>query len=237
MNIKKVRKQLKKINTLFSAIEEEGIANAIEKDLFKSYVLSLYEQVIVKADKNEVIHQPKVVVKKEKNSKKEPESIFTESIEEKVAEKEPIEAIVEQEFKAVKNGAMATGTAESVIDLAEKEVEEVVEKTPEPASDARYDVLFQSDNSNELSNKLSKLPIADLNKAFGLNEKIFNINELFNGDTSNYQEAIDQLNGFNSIEEAKHYLVKDVVNQYDWLEDHKIKKAAQFIRVIHRRYM
>jgi DNA repair ATPase RecN len=236
MNIKKVRKQLKKINTLFSAIEEEGRANAIETELFKSYVLSLYEQVIVKGEKNEVKPQSRVVVKKEKSNKKDPESIFTESVEELVAEKEPIEAIVEQEFKAVKNGAMATGSAESVIDLEEKEVEEV-EDIAEPIMDDQYDVLFQSDNSNELSNRLSKLPITDLNKAFGLNEKIFNINELFNGDTTVYQQAIDQLNRLNSIEEAKDYLVKDIVNQYEWLEDHKIKKAAQFIRVIHRRYM
>lgn len=234
MNIKKVRKQLKKINTLFSAIDEEGKANAIETDLLKSYVLSLYEQVMDKAEKIEVKSQTKVVVKKEKSNKKEPDSIFTERIEEKIAEKEPIQAIVEQEFRAVKNGAMATGSVESVIDLEEKTESE---EAPEPEVDALYDLLFQSDNSNELSSKLSNLPIADLNKAFGLNEKIFNINELFNGNTSIYQHTIDQLNGFNSIEDAKEYLVKDIVNQYDWLEDHKIKKAAQFIRVIHRRYM
>ena len=239
MNIKKIRKQLKKINTLFSAIEEEGFANSMERDLMKTYILSLYEQVISNKEVIEEVHVPKATKVEKKVHKAEvSESIFDETPQASKVKEEALETIVEQEYTAIKNGTPSPAPIESVIDLVEEDIPEpetVEEITPE--IDERYDVLFQSENSNELSSRLSKLPIGDLNGAFGLNEKIFNINELFNGDNGSYQETIDALNSLSSMEEARNYLSSEVVDRFDWLEDRKIKKAANFIRVIHRRYM
>ncbi len=240
MNIKKIRKQLKKINTLFSAIEEEGQMNAIEQDLMKTYILSLYEQMLPHPQKKEVakVETAPIKVKKEKTKVEASESIFDEIPETAIIEKEPIESIVEQEYKAIKNGKSSSAAVETVIDLQDDVIEEEVQvEEPATSGDERYDTLFQSDNSNELSSRLSKLPITDLNTAFGLNEKIFNINELFKGDNKVYQETIDRLNQLSTIEEAREYLSSDIVDRYEWLEDHKINKAAQFIKVIQRRYM
>ena len=240
MSIKKIRKQLKKINTLFSTIEEEGHMNAIEQDLMKTYILSLYEQVISRPDHDDVKEKPvkKIKVIHENNKEVKSESIFANEPEVSSVIKEPIESLVEQEFKAIKNGTSSPTPTETVIDL-EEEVEQVVD-TPEALTqveDEKLNVLFESDNSNELSNRLSKLPLTDLNAAFGLNEKIFNINELFNGKNTSYQETINKLNQFSSMEEAREYLTNEIVNQYEWLDDHKIKKASNFIKVIQRRYM
>ena len=46
MNIKSIKKQLGKVNALFSVMENEEAISSIEKDLLKSYVQNLYAQII-----------------------------------------------------------------------------------------------------------------------------------------------------------------------------------------------
>ena len=48
MSIKKIEKQLRKINQLFETIKEDGTMSAIERDLLLSYVRGLYEKIIIK---------------------------------------------------------------------------------------------------------------------------------------------------------------------------------------------
>jgi len=74
MNIKKIEKQLKKINQLFETIKEDGTMSAIERDLLLSYVRGLYEKIITKeksshkeevvpvVSKESVTEEPKEVV-------------------------------------------------------------------------------------------------------------------------------------------------------------------------------
>ena len=153
MNIKKIRKQLKKINTLFSAIEEEGYANSIEKDLMKTYILTLYEQVIqneepISEASNEMLSKTEKKVAKRKIKQNPSDSIFTENHEMVTVEEKTLETIVEKEYKSEKNGTSTVAIADSVIDLVEEEVE--LEETiveSKPISDERFDVLFQSDLS------------------------------------------------------------------------------------------
>ena len=50
--------------------------------------------------------------------------------------------------------------------------------------------LFEETSGKELSDKLSGMPIADLSKAFGLNDRLLNQNELFGGSKTYFDEAI-----------------------------------------------
>jgi len=89
--------------------------------------------------------------------------------------------------------------------------------------------------AKELSEKLSTLPISDLTKAMGLNEKIFTIKELFGDDQDLFNETMNQLNGLSSFEEAKSTLVK-IADRFEWTDKKKKKKAKNFIKLISRRY-
>jgi len=114
---------------------------------------------------------------------------------------------------------------------------------PKPASTTAYhaedeemEELFEQGAARELSEKLSNLPIRDLKKAMGLNEKIFTMNELFGGNQPAYDATIDALNGMRNFDEAKEYLVKNIAAKYGWVKSGRKKKAQNFIKLVRRRY-
>jgi hypothetical protein len=110
--------------------------------------------------------------------------------------------------------------------------------TPVPTYSADEDMeeLFEHGSARELSEKLSNLPIRDLRKAMGLNEKIFTMNELFGGNQPAYDKAMIELNALNNFEEAKAYLIQNVAGKYEWTKRNKKKKAQNFIKLVRRRY-
>ena len=237
MKIDKVKKQLKKINSLFDNIEEDGQISSIERDLLKSYIRDLYEKVAL----NDEAKPEKVVVEKKvkselKRNKTITQSIFEEEIEPAV-HMDSIEQVVEREMTSLANGRPSI-EIEAVIDMDEKneEVAVIVETVSEEDKE-KIELLFQEDSSGDLSSRLGKLPIKDLSQALGLNDKILTINELFQGDGGQYQTTIQALNNLSTFADARVYLEKNIIFPNNWLENDKLKKAARFIRVIQRRYM
>ncbi|RMF20426.1 MAG: hypothetical protein D6765_16895, partial [Bacteroidetes bacterium] len=102
---------------------------------------------------------------------------------------------------------------------------------------AEAEALFEIPPAKELSEKLSMAPIRDLRKAMGLNEKIFTINELFGGDKELYENAILMLNELDNFEQAKAYLLENMVLKFGWTTKDKKKKARNFINLVRRRYL
>lgn len=101
----------------------------------------------------------------------------------------------------------------------------------------KHKVLFNRDNQNELSDKLSLSPIADLRRALGINDKLLVVNELFKGDRESYQETIDVLNTKYSFADAQSYLVRYIIDKFDWLDEEKIDPAREFIKLVERRFL
>lgn len=237
MKIDKVKKQLKKINSLFDNIEEDGQISSIERDLLKSYIRDLYEKVALNDDaKPEKAVVEKKVKSELKRNKTITQSIFEEEIEPAV-HMDSIEQVVEREMTSLANGRPSI-EIEAVIDMDEKneEVAVIVETVSEEDKE-KIELLFQEDSSGDLSSRLGKLPIKDLSQALGLNDKILTINELFQGDGGQYQTTIQALNNLSTFADARVYLEKNIIFPNNWLENDKLKKAARFIRVIQRRYM
>ena len=102
--------------------------------------------------------------------------------------------------------------------------------------DEDMEELFEHGSAKELSEKLSNLPIKDLRKAMGLNEKIFTMNELFGGSQPDYDKAMNELNGMSNFEQAKVYLIQNIAGKYGWTKRGKKKKAQNFIKLVRRRY-
>ena len=97
-------------------------------------------------------------------------------------------------------------------------------------------LLFEQKEGKELSDKLSSMPIMDLKKSMGLNEKILTINELFGGDHKAFDAALTDLNALGSFEEAKVYMSEHLAAKYEWASATKKKKAQIFIKLVRRRY-
>ncbi|HEX5626326.1 MAG TPA: hypothetical protein VFX48_09935 [Saprospiraceae bacterium] len=105
-----------------------------------------------------------------------------------------------------------------------------------PVSNNRYSELFQLKKMEDLSEKLEATPITSILKAMGLNERILTQNELFGGEKSAFDSAIQKLNGMDHFEEAKAYLCDELIPRYDWMDETRMKKAQWFIKLIKRKY-
>ncbi len=216
MNLDKTASALKRINRLYELISEMGEASTTEQDLLKAYVKDLYKAV---ADGEEL-------------------SVSDTPVANTVAPKlaaVPTPPPVAQ--------PVAQPAPEPIPEPEEVVPEPVVEQVaPQPqrkvptAVNAELTELFQTEKISELSDKLSFSPISDLTKAMGLNEKIFTVNELFEGNNAEFQNLMVALNGLNSYDEAKSVLMSSVATKYEWSKPGKMKKARNFIKLIQRRY-
>jgi hypothetical protein len=83
-------------------------------------------------------------------------------------------------------------------------------------------------------NQISSAKIVTLIGAFGLNERLQYINELFDGSSEDFSEAIKAIDNFGSLEEA---LIKasTYANQYNW--DNSSETVEEFVHKIKRRYV
>lgn len=79
-----------------------------------------------------------------------------------------------------------------------------------------YDKISANKVDKSIATKLQKNPVSDLRKSIGINEKFAFINELFDGNQSAYNQAIDQLNGSAGHSEAIAYIENDLIPKYQW---------------------
>jgi hypothetical protein len=229
MDFQKAGILLEKINALYKNLSADGgRVSGIEKDLMRAYLQQFYEQFLPLSDSQTETAEPVVVdfsVQVPKEKKKV--EILKPAVETPPppppppppapAPKKPLVAeVVEEEDE-------------------EEETPVVVHKGDAP--DEELENLFEHHQARELSEKLSELPIPDLNKAMGLNERIFTINELFDGDQEAYKQTIQVLNGFHSFDDAKNYLVKEIAIRFNWAHGSKKNKAKNFIKLVRRRYI
>ena len=234
MNIKKIEKQLKKINQLFETIKEDGTVSSIEKDLMRSYVRGLYEKLI--EDQDDVVknsHSDKISIP---NKKKEvPKVEVSEPKQDNIADV-VLQEVVEADYSISKTENSSQPLANHSSSNHQESVVQEVEETPKTEIPQDLLDLFKSVTVNELSDKLSRAPIQDLTKCMGINEKIFTVQELFGGDSALFTKAMESMDKFTSLEQARDYLVEHVAVTQNWTAEGNLKKADKFIKLISRRY-
>lgn len=107
--------------------------------------------------------------------------------------------------------------------------------TPAEQHDA-LQKLFDLQKSDEMGSRFGHVPIASIESAMGLNERIFTLNELFGGDKGLFDAWCDKLNNLNSFTEAKTVLINGPAKDFKWADPERIKMAEQFLRIVSRRY-
>jgi hypothetical protein len=247
MNLPQAKIALEKIITLYKTLSaDEKNISPIERDLMLSYVRQLYETFLdtpsVSVPPRQAQHEPAPRPEPVRQAPPPPEPIrYTPPPPPPVVHHRPIEQ------------------AQPIIEPVRQPVEEtprpVLEQPrytpppPPPVEQPRYaapqnigipsdiEALFESGSSGkELSDRLSNTAIADLSKAFGLNDRLLTQNELFGGSKAVFDEALKDLNNMSSFETAKNVIVSMAV-RYNWTanEDRK-KQAKSFIKLVRRRF-
>lgn len=238
MDIEKTSLILKKINRLYELISNIGEASATEQDLLKAYVIDLYEAIAMADIEDPVDREVEEMKERIKKLKKE-----EKKLKKLLAKKEDARDDDENEDDDHEDDddEIEVTAKVAVKQELESASEEAQQHTQAAAnSNGHYPdelkELFQFSNSYELSDKLANAPIRDLTKAMGLNEKIFTVNELFDGNKEEMDNILMALNGLSSYDEAKSVLIRSVASKYNWSDPIKSKKAKNFIRLVRRRF-
>jgi len=217
---------LHKIETIMAG--EEAMSR-LEKDLIKSYLLkavSLLEDSTSKPAESDEIETPEIRVEQEKEAMKA--ALASEIVEpppEVAVTKPPVSEPVEI-LATHRNGESATMPQDNTL-------VEMIQASP---LDQRYAALFADEDSSELSDQLANSPISDLNKSIGINDRILYINELFAGDGDEYADTMDTLNRKPNFEEAQVFLSRHLIDKFEWMDEGKIERARDFIKLIARRF-
>lgn len=150
----------------------------------------------------------------------------TEEIAEPIVE-EPEEAFFEEEVPTI---------IEDIPVEPELVIETPVVPTPAPATGGGEHPLIRKARTDDgsMQSRLLAVRLETLKNAFGLNERMLIVRELFGGSNEAYSEAIESLDNQSEINHAR-AKVSDYANQYGWKEDNEL--AVEFVQKVERRYV
>lgn len=260
MNLPQAKVLLEKVITLYKTLSaDEKNISPIERDLMLSYIRQLYETFLdappVSAPHRNVQHEPKPeplkfappppVVEQPRYTPPPPPPPVVEQVRQPVVEQPKP---VEQPRYTPPPPPPPVVEQPRYTPPPPPPVVEQPRYTPPPAEMPRFsqqnagvpsdiETLFEMGHSGkELSDRLANTSIADLSKAFGLNDRLLTQNELFGGSKAVFDEALKDLNNMSSFDTAKNVLVAMAV-RYNWAttEDRK-KQAKSFIKLVRRRF-
>jgi hypothetical protein len=222
----------------------------LEKDLMKSYIIQLYDAVTsegatIQEEKPKqkeytpiqvVPPSPPVAPIHEMPKYEPPKPVVNEIVTPKVQDipleikvpvQEPIEVVTKTEPTPVH------------IPIVEIIKEAVLVEKPQPTpmdTSENLAKLFEQPAVEEMSGRFSHIPIANIESALGLNERIFTLNDLFGGNRAMFESTCAELNELGSFAQARDLLLQGPARQFNWAHPERIKMAEHFIRIVSRRY-
>lgn len=265
MNFDKISVNLKKISRIVETLKDADIeVSNIEQELVLSYIRELHDAVTegrsvapanppTAKSSPEPFQEPKKVASEPEPNPVKPEiptvaeTVHKQELpmehEERVypkAPEQPAARVEEQARVESSNGSHSqVGNGihfhEKETALTQHQEPEVEERMPELSPELV--ALFEVRAGNELSDRLSMSPIRDLRKSMGVNERIFTINELFDGNQNLFDEVVNHLNSLDNFAAAADFLKRRVAVANNWEAAERQKKAEHFIRLVYRRYL
>lgn len=86
----------------------------------------------------------------------------------------------------------------------------------------------------ELVNTLKDVPINDLRRAIGVNDRFLFINDLFRGDENMYERSIKTINAFHTLPEAEYWIQRELKVKIGWPENNDT--VHMFDQLVKRRF-
>lgn len=239
-NLEKYKNRIKAIEELANKMEN-GTLTIEELANLETLTRELHERSIIlkyKAFENKVISTsstPTTTEVEEKVSVIEPTEIEEEE-EEPTIDFSIFDTPAQEEIKEVKAEESAFVLEEIPVQTSVEE--NTQEEKPEPVNNIQqnqgtsfWEQLNIKDNS--LSTQFEGAKIDTLIGAFGLNEKLRFINDLFDGSSESFSDAIKILDSQSNIEEAK-LKSAELANQHNW--DAEEESVVDFMMMVNRRY-
>ena len=222
MNHKKIKKQINKINSFFESITTDDEISKIEKNLLLNYISKLYESILDPIDNlvaEAKTSKPVAMEKKTETGLPVVEEIEIISTPQEILVKDAVKPIIPVETKKTVNTPASVVIEASKVELSEKMIS-----------------IFEKSRGLEISDKLGNLPLKDLTKVMGINERMFTIKELFGGNQERFKTVMSDINELSGYDEAKEYLIREVATELKWDSEAHYKKADKFVKLVQRRF-
>ena len=206
---------MQRISTLIQKLselaEQEKKLGLIDIDLMLDYTRVMYADLL-EVRKNYALND---IVSAGADKKENSNSIENPAITpaDKVVQEKAAETI--KETPASNNVEMSEAVSNIEEDVVAQEVqveEETTVEMSEPAIEPDPEpIVTRVPHIN-----YAAVPNIDIRTRIGINDKYLFISELFANDKVAYDDAIKQLNGFNSIDEAEKWVDAELVSKYGW---------------------
>lgn len=86
----------------------------------------------------------------------------------------------------------------------------------------------------ELGETLTEVPVRDLKKAIGVNDKFLFIKDLFRNDEAMYERSIKTINNFSMLAEAEYWIQRELKVKLGW--DDRSETVQLFSQLVKRRF-
>lgn len=210
MNEEKIESILRGLKTLQEQIQSWNKLAAIpeiEKDLTLRSIQELYVQIKSVGLKNEatmaaVVSEPAAELIINTPSVAEPIQEETTSTTNTVTEKQQ------------RSRAKAFTRQDLPVTLFD-----TISHKPQQPEETLLEKLSKKKEEKSLAEKLSGIPVTDLKKSIGINERFKFINELFESSTADYNQFIERLNACTSSDEAFKLMEEEYAERLGWKKE------------------
>jgi hypothetical protein len=236
--------QTRKIYEYLLQLETGQIAANREGEKMRKYtpepvVITIPAKVEVEAEQKAFVEpteeiQPKQPLPEETIVPEVPEKVqeadylWDQPTAEKPQPEEPVFVEKTIVFQAIQSPRSAESEKPKLSSATVSTLDLFGESAPERIADK---LSVQKDNS--IATRIERSKISDLRQAIGINEKFLFINDLFEGNITQYNNAIDELNGFQSFNGARTYFIELSV-LYRWPQESIAKE--KLMQLIERKF-
>ncbi|MFM2269111.1 MAG: hypothetical protein RL757_2552 [Bacteroidota bacterium] len=240
MSLLQAKTHLEKVISLYrNMVANEKAVSSIERDLMLEYIRNLYE-TFVNLETQAATSAPNVSIPKANPTPRAEVRVEIPKPEPPPAPKPEIK--VEPKVEAPR----PTPPPPPAPPKMEEKVVAPAPPPPPPVSkpvesdfgkiSSEIKAIFAEKGGNELSDRLSQMPIADITKAFSINDKILNIKELFAGNAEKYSATLQQIQQMSDVQAAFQILMPVAVENNWAVNEDRNEHAQRFVKLVRRRF-
>jgi hypothetical protein len=249
---------MERVETLLKKLQDQFAQNASPEQLLLTVQMLQAELMHLQQNNAPVFNQDAVAVTVS-NLNNPVNEISKNTVTETIPEEKTVEILqvdeaeIEAELEEIKRNAEAmkqisVHNKPHILFETEDDIPTLYQQKrplPQPehtAKEINETVLSATTSLNEklkqskidLGDTLTEIPIRDLRKAIGVNDRFLFINELFRGDEVAYERSIKTINSFSIFAEAEYWIQRELKVKNGW--DAGNKMVAQFYQLVKRRF-
>ena len=241
---------MERVKTLIEKLQQQ-IADNASADKLLGTVQMLQAELLQQKGNNTIDKGKVMVMMPGALNNNNQEQYYTKQPEQPVKEEEKIievlqvdEKEIEEELEEIKRNAqaknqMSVNAKPSLMFDPVEDVPTLTHQTPLPdtkkninESATRPESLNErlKQSKIELSDMLTEVPVRDLKKAIGVNDRFLFINELFRGDEAAYERSIKTINNFSIYPEAQYWIERELKVKIGWKDSDIVKQFDQLVK-------